>query len=126
MPLLTATSEHGVRATVDRVVASLERRGIEIFARVDHAKGARDVGLQLADEELLIFGDPKAGTPLMQSDASIGYELPLKILVWDDRGTTRVAYRAATELARSFAVAERAALLGRMDAQLAEIVGEST
>lgn len=111
---------------MDRVVAALERRDIELFARVDHGGGARASGLDLADEELLIFGDPRVGTLLMQSDPSIGYELPLRLLVWDDAGTTRIAYRPARELSSAYAVADREEVLARMDQLLDALVAEST
>ena len=110
---------------MDRIVASLEGRGIEVFARVDHAAGARGAGLELADEQLLIFGDPRVGTVLMQADAEIGYELPLRVLVWDHGGETRIGYRPAEELASNYAVAERAEVLARMHGLLDAIVAES-
>jgi uncharacterized protein (DUF302 family) len=67
MALTTSTSPHSVPATVERVLGGLEKSGIELFARVDHGEGAVAAGLELGDEVLLIFGDPKTGTPLMQS-----------------------------------------------------------
>jgi len=122
MSLLTVSSPHSVKATADRVVALLERRGIELFARIDHGGGARADGLKLADEELLIFGSPRAGTPLMQSDATIGYELPLRMLVWGHRGETRIAYRPARELKDSYGVADHAEILDGMDGLLKDLV----
>jgi len=126
MSLLIAASPHSVRATLDRAEAALERRDIAVFARVDHGGGARPAGLELADEELLVFGDPRAGTLLMQSDRSIGYELPLRLLAWDDAGATRVAYRPARELSSGYAVADRDEVLARMDQLLEAIISEST
>jgi uncharacterized protein (DUF302 family) len=125
MALQRTPSPHGVRETMDRAVAALERRGVHVFARVDHGGGARAAGLDLGDEELLLFGDPRAGTLLMQSDATVGYELPLRLLVWDVAGTTQVGYRPASELAQSYALAERAEVLARMDQLLAALVAES-
>lgn len=87
MSLTTAKSPHSVPATVDRMIAALGRRGITLFARIDQAAGARQAGLELADEELVIFGDPRVGTLLMQRDAAIGYELPLRLLIWDADAT---------------------------------------
>jgi uncharacterized protein (DUF302 family) len=112
--------------TVERALAALERRDITVFARVDHAGGARSAGLDLADEELLIFGDPRAGTGLMQSDPQVGYELPLKLLVWDASGQTVVGYRSPKELAGAYALAECAGVLERMDGLLGQIVAEIT
>jgi uncharacterized protein (DUF302 family) len=126
MPLNTTDSPHSVRVTSDRLLAALDRRGITVFARVDHAGGARAVGLELADEELLIFGDPRAGTLLMQSDPEVGYELPLRVLVWGADGQTKVGYQAPVELADDYAVADREEILGRMAALLQDLVVEIT
>ena len=124
--MIAITSPHGVDETVDRLIAALERRSITVFARIDHAGAAREVGLQLADEELVIFGDPRAGTLLMQTDPGVGLELPLKVLVWDADGVTTIGYRPPTELAEAHAIANRAEVLERMQALLETIVGEAT
>jgi uncharacterized protein (DUF302 family) len=82
--LTTVASAHPVKETIDRLEAAVKAKGMTVFARVDHAKGARDVGLELRPTELLIFGAAKAGTPLMQAQQSIGIDLPLKALAWED------------------------------------------
>lgn len=82
--LVTIESNHTVKDTIDRVAAGLAAKGITVFARIDHAAGAASVGMPLRPTELLIFGNPKAGTPLMQSKQSIGIDLPLKMLGWQD------------------------------------------
>jgi uncharacterized protein (DUF302 family) len=123
--MTTAKSPHSVGVTTDRAVAALARRGIELFARVDHGGGARRAGLELADEELLIFGDPRVGTLLMQSDPRVGYELPLRLLVWDDGGQTMVGYRPAVELAEDYELAAQRGVLENMDGLLAQILAES-
>jgi len=125
MSLVTAVSPHPVRATVERVLAALETRGIQVFARIDHGAGARAAGLELADEEVVIFGDPRVGTPLMQSDPSVGYELPLRLLVWDASGHTTIAYRPPSELADEFGLGDRAAVLERIGQLLEQIVAEA-
>ena len=125
MPLTTANSPHSVRTTVDRLVAALSARGIAVFARVDHGGGARAAGLELADEELLIFGDPRVGTVLMQGDPEIGYELPLRVLAWDVNGQTRIGYRAPLEVAEGYAAASQTEVLARMGALLEALVAES-
>jgi beta-galactosidase len=124
MSLTTASSRQGVRETADSAVAALERRGIQVFARVDHAGEARAAGLELGDEELLVFGDPRVGTLLMQSDPQVGYELPLRLLVWDDAGQTSIGYRRPSELADDYAVADQAAVLERMDGLMEQLVAE--
>jgi uncharacterized protein (DUF302 family) len=126
MALLTSPSPRGVRETADRVVESLERRGVSVLARIDHGGAARAAGLKLADEELLIFGDPRVGTLLMQSDPEVGYELPLRLLVWDERGQTKIAYRPARELAAEYELGDATAVVERIDGLLAQIVAEST
>jgi uncharacterized protein (DUF302 family) len=125
MALTTSESPHGVAATADRAVAALESRGIQLFARVDHGGGARASGLELADEELLVFGDPRVGTLLMQADPQVGYELPLRLLVWSEDGRTMVAYRPATALARDYDLADVGEALERMSGVLAQVVAES-
>jgi uncharacterized protein (DUF302 family) len=82
--LTTLRSSHGPKDTMDRLKAEVKAKGLTVFARIDHATGAADVGLPLRPTELLIFGNAKAGTPLMQSAQTIGIDLPLKALVWQD------------------------------------------
>lgn len=82
--LVTIASAHGVGATIDRLKAALEAKGMTVFARIDHAAGATAAGMALRPTELLIFGSAKAGTPLMQAQQAIGIDLPLKALAWED------------------------------------------
>jgi uncharacterized protein (DUF302 family) len=125
--VLEATaSPHPVAETIDRLVAALEKRDVTVFARIDHAAGARAAGLELPDEELLIFGNPRVGTPLMQSDPTAGYELPLRVLAWDDGGQTMIGYRPPTELGEEFRLADRAEVLEKLDGLLAQLVVEAT
>lgn len=84
--LVTIASKFSVKEMLDRLEASLKAKDITVFARVDHAAGAASVGMSLRPTELLIFGNPKGGTPLMQSNQTIGIDLPLKILGWQDAG----------------------------------------
>jgi uncharacterized protein (DUF302 family) len=82
--LVTLRSAHDFDVTLGRLSASLEAKGITIFARIDHAAGAASVKLSLRPTTLLIFGNPAAGTPLMQAAQTAGIDLPLKMLVWQD------------------------------------------
>jgi uncharacterized protein (DUF302 family) len=125
MSLTTTKSAHSVPATVDRLIAALGRRGITVFARIDHAAGARQAGLELADEELVIFGDPRVGTLLMHRDATVGYELPLRLLIWDANGQTMIGYRRPTALGHDFAVADQLEILRRMENLLEQIIAET-
>jgi uncharacterized protein (DUF302 family) len=82
--LVTLSSAHSVTVTVERLKSLLSQKMIQVFADIDHAAGAQKVGLSLRPTRLLIFGNPKAGTPLMQSRQTIGLDLPLRVLVWED------------------------------------------
>jgi uncharacterized protein (DUF302 family) len=84
--LVTIASKFSVKETIDRLEANLKAKDITVFARIDHAAGAASVAMPLRPTELLIFGNPKAGTPLMQSKQTMGIDLPLKILSWQDAG----------------------------------------
>jgi uncharacterized protein (DUF302 family) len=88
--MVTVASSSGHSATLTRLLESIVRRGLTVFAQIDHAAAARGVGMELADEVVVVFGNPSAGTPLMQKDARVGIELPLRILVWDEEGQTIV------------------------------------
>jgi uncharacterized protein (DUF302 family) len=91
--LITIRSGHGPKDTMSRLEAEVKTRGMTIFARVDHAAGATAAGLSLPPTEVLIFGYAKGGTPLMQSVQTIGIDLPLKALVWQDAsGATFLSY----------------------------------
>jgi uncharacterized protein (DUF302 family) len=91
--LITKRSSFGPEETMKRIEADVKAKGLAVFAHVDHAAGAASVGLQLRPTDLLIFGNAKGGTPLMQSVQSIGIDLPLKMLVWQDAdGATWVSY----------------------------------
>lgn len=82
--LVTLASPHSVKETIDRLEAEAKEKGLTIFARIDHAGGAHAAGLSLRPTELLIFGNAKGGTPLMQAAQTIGIDLPLKALAWED------------------------------------------
>jgi uncharacterized protein (DUF302 family) len=89
----TVTSAFGPKDTMDRLEAAVRSKGMTVFARIDHAAGAAAVGLPLRPTELLIFGNAKGGTPLMQAKQTIGLDLPLKALVWQDAtGATQLSY----------------------------------
>ncbi len=98
--LITIPSSYSVKQTLDRLETALKAAGVTIFARIDHAGGAAAVGLALRPTELLIFGNPKGGTPLMQANQMIGLDLPLRVLAWEDEaGNTNLAYNAVDWLA---------------------------
>ncbi len=91
--LVSCLSSHGPGETMDRFVAAVAERGMTILARIDHAGAAAKVGMELRPTEVVLFGNPKAGTPLMQAMQTIGIDLPLKALVWQDAdGKTWLSY----------------------------------
>ncbi len=84
--LVTVPSAHAPKATLDRLEAVLKEKGLTIFLRVDHAAGAAKIGKTLRPTELLVFGNPQGGTPFMECAQSVGIDLPLKALAWQDEG----------------------------------------
>lgn len=82
--LVTVKSPHGAQATMNRLEALVKERGLTVFARIDHAGGAAKVGKSLRPTELLIFGNPQGGTPFIECAQTVGIDLPLKALVWED------------------------------------------
>ena len=99
--LTTVESPFGPKETIDRLEAEIRAKGMTVFARIDHAAGAAAAGLPLRPTELLIFGNAKGGTPLMQSNQTIGIDLPLKALVWQDgSGKTWLSYNDPGWLAK--------------------------
>jgi uncharacterized protein (DUF302 family) len=99
--LIVRTSRHEPKATMDRLVAAVTGRGAAVVARIDHAAAAAAVGLALPPTEVLVFGNPRAGTPLMQTAQTLGIDLPLRALVWrDPSGTTRIGHNDPHWLAR--------------------------
>ena len=98
--LVTLASVHDFATTLDRLTAALAAKGVTLFARIDHAAGAASVGLPLRPTTLVMFGNPAAGTPLMQAAQTAGIDLPLKALVWQNvDGTTQLTYNDPTWIA---------------------------
>ena len=105
--LITLRSSFGPKETMDRLDVAVRAKGLTVFARIDHAGGATEVGLPLRPTELLIFGNAQGGTPLMQSDQTIGIDLPLKDTgLAGQRGRQHVAFLQRSGLGRETARAE--------------------
>jgi uncharacterized protein (DUF302 family) len=99
--LVAVKSAHPPRVTLDRFEATAKERGLMVFARIDHAAGAQKVGKTLRPTELLIFGNPQGGTPLMECAQSAGIDLPLKALAWEDaQGQSWLGYNDPAWLAQ--------------------------
>jgi uncharacterized protein (DUF302 family) len=93
--VVSKSSAHSVEETIDRLEAVLREKNIHIFARIDQRAEAQKTGLAMPAMELLIFGNPKSGTPLMVEEPTIGIDLPLKAMAWEDReGKVWLSYNA--------------------------------
>ena len=106
--LITKKSALSPDETMERLGAAIRGKGIAVFALVDHSGGAAGIGMPLRFTQLLIFGNPKGGTPLMQSRQTIGIDLPLKFLVWQDaQGDVWVSYNDPAYLAARHGITDR-------------------
>src|SRR6478736_4100306 len=120
--LTTVPSHFGPKETTDRLATEIEAREMKVFARIDHAAGAAEVGLTLRPTELIIFGNARGGTPLMQSVQTVGIDLPLKALVWEDAtGKTWISYNEPSWIARRHGVRNAEQVVSKMGAVLSAI-----
>lgn len=116
--LIRKPSPHTVAETADRLEAAVTAAGATVFARVDHGAGAQTVDMDLADAQVLIFGNPQLGTPALQADLAAGLDLPLRVLVMAGDDGTQVVYRDPASLAEDFAIPDDAEVLSRMTGAL--------
>lgn len=124
--LIVKKSPSSVADTLDRLTDAMKSRGISVVARVDHAAGAAKSGMSLKPTAVLIFGNPKLGTPLMQSNPKVGLDLPMRMLVWqDDSGQVWLAYAKPERLKIDFGLAGQDATLGQMTAALNSLTDEA-
>ncbi|MGN6568705.1 MAG: DUF302 domain-containing protein [Flavipsychrobacter sp.] len=106
--LITLASKYPVKETLDRLAATVQQKGLHVFARIDHAANATEVGMPLRPTELIIFGNPKAGTVLMQDQQSAGLDLPLHALAWqDEQGQVWLTYSDAQWIAERYGLSEK-------------------
>jgi uncharacterized protein (DUF302 family) len=113
--LSSIQSSFGSKETMERLATEIQARGMTVFARIDHAAGAAEVGLTLRPTELIIFGNARGGTPLMQASQTTGIDLPLKVLVWEDTaGKTWLSYNEPSWIARRYGVANADAIVSKM------------
>ena len=100
---------------MDRLESEIQAHGLNVFARIDHATGAAKVGLRLRPTELIIFGNARGGTPLMQSVQTVGIDLPLKALVWQDAtGKTWISYNEPSWIAQRHGIANAEPVVAKM------------
>jgi uncharacterized protein (DUF302 family) len=126
--LTTIRSSFGPQDTMNRLETAVKAKGMTVFARIDHAAGASAAGLSLRPTEVLIFGNAKGGTPLMQSVQTVGIDLPLKALVWQDgAGDTWLSYNDPDWLAKRHGLGdETEAAVGMMTGALAALAKAAT
>jgi uncharacterized protein (DUF302 family) len=123
--VIVTRSSSGYAVTVERLIEAIDNKGLTVFARIDHAAAAREAGMALAAEEVVLFGNPRAGTPLMQTDPRVGVELPLRILIWEDGEGALLGHRDPRELAREYDLQPHQEALERMAALLDELVSSA-
>lgn len=117
--LLIKSSQYSVNETINRLESIVKKKGITVFARINHAQGAKKAGLELAPTELLIFGNPKLGTPLMQSSQPVGIDLPLKAIAWQDKeGKVWLGYNTPAYIAERHSINDKAAVIKKMTGAL--------
>jgi len=124
--IVTKLSSRSVAGTVERLIGMLKEKGMTLFAVIDQSAAARQVGLELRDTTLVIFGSPVAGTPVMNASPLSALDLPLKVLIWSDEGQTKVSYYAPAVLAsRHHLEADLALNLAGIDALTDALVASS-
>ncbi|WP_456372749.1 DUF302 domain-containing protein [Thiolapillus sp.] len=131
LPLLAAEgmnvipSSHAVATTVDRLEKIVGAAGFKVIARVNHGQAAQGVGIALKPVELLIFGKPRAGSRLMQSQPSVAIDLPMKFLVWEDAsGQVNIGWNDPDWIAARHGIDDRQALLKKMSAALRKLASK--
>ena len=120
--LTTIASRFGPKETMGRLETEIRAKGMTVFARIDHAAGAAEAGLELRPTELIIFGNARGGTPLMEASQTAGIDLPLKALVWQDRaGKTWLSYNEPSWIVQRHGLGIRAEIVDKMAAALSAI-----
>ena len=124
--LTSVESRFRPKETMDRLEAEIKARGMNVFARIDHAALAAEAGLTLRPTEVVLFGNPRGGTPLMQASQTIGIDLPLKALVWQDTtGTTWLSYNEPEWMARRHKLGGAEKVLATMSDTIREMAAKA-
>ncbi len=103
---MTRESPHNVATTVERFAAAVEKAGAKVFARIDHAAGAQTIGAELEPTVLVLFGNPKLGTPILQANRKAGMDLPMRLLVWSEDGKTMMGAVSPAALQARYGIVE--------------------
>jgi len=125
--LISVKSSHDVKVTADRLEDILNKKGMNVFIRINHAAGAKKIGKQLRPTELVVFGNPKVGTPLMQCNQSVGIDLPQKALIWqDDKGQVWLSYNDPNYLALRHGLSQCAEVIKKIEKALGNFAKAAT
>lgn len=123
--LVRVPSPHSVAETMNRLAAAVERAGAKVFARINHAKGAASVGMEVPDEELLIFGNPKIGSPAIRDAPTIGLDLPLRVIAVQEAGGSVLIYRAPAAMAEAHGLPADHPAIKKMTGALAKLTAKA-
>ena len=125
--LISVKSSHDVKVTADRLETILNQKGMKVFIRINHSAGAQKVGKELRPTELIIFGNPKVGTPLMQCSQSVAIDLPQKALIWqDDKGQAWLTYNDPNYLAQRHGLTGCAEVIKKVEKALSNFAQAAT
>jgi uncharacterized protein (DUF302 family) len=124
--LVVIQSAHPFGETERRLIQAIEAAGLKVAARVDHEANAKSVGLQLPPTALLLFGNPRAGTVLMEQQRAIGIDLPLKMLIWEDEGKIKLAYNDPAYLGRRHGIDGNTPVLAQVSQALRKFAAAAT
>ncbi len=125
--LITKASAYSVTETTDRLVAVIKKKGIILFERINHAQGAKNTGLTLLPTELVIFGKPQLGNPLMKLQAQVAIDLPLKAIIWEDKeGKVWLSYNAPVYIAKRHSISEQHPVIKKMTGALNKLSDYAT
>ena len=125
--IISVKSSHEVKATADRLENALKQKGMTVFIRINHAEGAQKVGKKLRPTELVVFGNPKVGTPLMQCRQSTAIDLPQKALIWEDvEGQVWLSYNDPNYLVERHGITGCAEVLKKIEKALSNFAKAAT
>lgn len=125
--IITVQSNHDVATTADKLESVLGQKGMTVFTRINHAEGAKKANLELRPTEVVIFGNPKIGTPLMLCSQTTALDLPQKALIWEDeKGQTWLSYNDPEYLKERHNIEGCDAVIGKVKGALAKFAGAAT
>ena len=116
-------SPHTVSMTADKLVSAVEGAGATLFARIDHQAGAKKIGAEMPGATLVIFGNPKLGTPIMKSNIKAGLDLPIRVLIWEEGGSTKLGTLSPEHLKQRYDIKGADGALTKMKGALGKLLG---